>query len=238
MNLLRGAGAQRGERRQRAARLGARGPDRGTSSWQPRAKVACKLKAATGALVLDRASRGGPHHGRRQLIEILAALIVEPVVVGAQQGADHPRDARRAVAERLLSKHRGDLNHAGAKARRAMAAGHQPHGLVARLLQARLQKRSTHPGLGHGHLAQRGDRTTRSRPRRPARDREAKPSHALIFAHADREPDSAEPLVSYRTRRAMRLAQTAAVRPLMASAFTQSEDPEVKRAARASRSQV
>ena len=36
----------------------------------------------------------------------------------------------------------------------------------------------------------------------------------------------------------MRLAQTAAVRPLMASAFTQSEDPEVKRAAQASRSQV
>ena len=79
------------------------------------------LHAAPGRRADDR---------RRHGVEVLPPLVVEPVVVRAQERADRGRDRAGAVAERLVREHRRELHdtHPG-MARRVAAAG-ETDGLV------------------------------------------------------------------------------------------------------------
>jgi hypothetical protein len=61
-----------------------------------------------------------PDHRGRVGIEVLAAPIVDPIVVGPQERADHRAHRLRAIAERLARQHRGELHHARTVLRRAV----------------------------------------------------------------------------------------------------------------------
>ena len=71
---------------------------------------------------------------RREAVEVLAAAVVERVVVRAQHGRDHRADRARVVGERLAGEHRGELHDAGAGVRRGMPAGAEAYRLVAWLV--------------------------------------------------------------------------------------------------------
>jgi hypothetical protein len=68
---------------------------------------------------------------RRIAIEVLAAGVVDVVVVAADEGGDHRADRRRPVAERLAGEHRRKLHSAGSVIGPVVASGAQRDCLVA-----------------------------------------------------------------------------------------------------------
>ena len=108
--------------------------------------------AACGAGALDPRLGRRADHGRRHRVEVLAALLVDRVVVGAQQPADHGVGARRPVGERLAGEHGGELHDAHPLGRGAVLSAAESDGLVGRcgshvdLLFARL---AASGGSGH-----------------------------------------------------------------------------------------
>jgi hypothetical protein len=89
------------------------------------------VEAHVCALTLYRSGAAGADDPGRVLVQVLAAAVIEAVVVGAQERADHRAYGVGVVAERLAGEHRGELQHACAVFSGGVAAAGQPYGRVA-----------------------------------------------------------------------------------------------------------
>jgi hypothetical protein len=65
-------------------------------------------------------------------VELLAAIVVDEVVVAAQEAGDHGTGSLRPVAETLAAEHRGQLHDARSLLRRGVLAAVESDRLVAR----------------------------------------------------------------------------------------------------------
>ncbi|MBV9603820.1 MAG: hypothetical protein JO027_01865 [Solirubrobacterales bacterium] len=83
-----------------------------------------------GALALHAIVAAGVDRVGGEAIKVLAAVIVDVVVVGAQDRADHRAHRHRAVAEALSGQHRGELEHAHHPARARVATRPQAYVLM------------------------------------------------------------------------------------------------------------
>jgi hypothetical protein len=100
-------------------------------------------QAAVAALKLHRAPGRRADDRRSDRIEVLSADVVEPIVVGAQEGADGRRDRIGAIAERLVREHGGELHHAHTGLGRGVPTAREPDRLVGGSGQAGVLP---HPG--------------------------------------------------------------------------------------------
>ncbi|MBV8221439.1 MAG: hypothetical protein JO325_23490 [Solirubrobacterales bacterium] len=81
--------------------------------------------AALGVVVAPRVDRIGG-----ETVEILPPVVIDVVVVGAEDRADHRTHGRRAVSEPLAGEHRGELHHAHDRSRARMPARPKAHVLM------------------------------------------------------------------------------------------------------------
>ena len=93
---------------------------------------------AVGAGSLDVLRRPGAHDPRRRTVKVLAPVVVDPVVVGAQAGADHRTHGCRVVGEGLARQHRGELHHARSLLGRVVPSLAQLDGLMCYLCHGHL----------------------------------------------------------------------------------------------------
>jgi hypothetical protein len=87
-------------------------------------------QAAVDPLALDRAAARRADDRRGDGVQVLPAMVVEPVVVGPHERADRRGDRTCAVAERLVREHGGELHHADARMTRSVPPASQADGLV------------------------------------------------------------------------------------------------------------
>src|SRR3954452_6271515 len=128
--LLVGAGLQRRHRRPGPGGLGCGERERRAGGGRAAVVGERELEAAVDALALHGAAASAADDRRGDRIEVLAALLVEAVVVGAQERADGGRDRRGTVAERLIREHGGELHHADAGLARGVPPACEADGLV------------------------------------------------------------------------------------------------------------
>jgi hypothetical protein len=89
-----------------------------------------ETQATVDPLPFEGAATGRPDDRRGDGVEILPAIVVDPVVVGPQKGADRRGDRARAVAERLMREHGSELHHADARMARGVPTASQADGLM------------------------------------------------------------------------------------------------------------
>src|SRR5690606_12093923 len=91
------------------------------------------LQAAALARLLDLRGPARADDRGRVAVEVLTPLVVDAVVVGPQEAADHRARRRGPIGERLAGEHRRQLHHARALARRRVLALPQTDRLVVHL---------------------------------------------------------------------------------------------------------